>query len=270
MLGPAVLLAVLGLWTLLASPAVRRGRAAGLAALGAFLLLLALHGKAYYAGPIYPLLLAAGATALAQALPRTLGALARVPRRARLAPAAALVALFGALTLPLGLPVLPPEPMARYGAALGVGTETNTGGRLALPQDYADMLGWPQLAVAAASAWAMLPLERRDNAAVLADNYGEAGALDFYGPGLGLPRVVSPAGSFWFFGPGDRPGTPLLTVGVELADLAPYCTRVVPLPPVRHAHTRWQVPEEQDVPLAWCEGPHATLQELWPRLRGRN
>jgi hypothetical protein len=37
---------------------------------------------------------------------------------------------------------------------------------------------------------------------------------------------------------------------------------------VRHSRTRWQVPEEQDVPLAWCEGPHATLQELWPQLRG--
>jgi hypothetical protein len=271
MLGPSVLLAALGLWALLAAPGVRRGRAAGLTALGAVVLLLVLHGKPYYAGPIYPLLLAAGATALARVLPRAVpGVLARVPRGLRLGIPAAAIALAGLATLPLGLPILPPALMARYGAAVGIGTETNTGGHLALPQDYADMLGWPQLAVAVANAWAALPAERRDDAAVLADNYGEAGALDFYGPGLGLPRVVSPTGSYWFFGPGDRAGDPLLTVGVDEADLRPHCARIVPLPPVRHAMTPWLVPEEQDVPLAWCEGPRATLQELWPRLRGQN
>jgi hypothetical protein len=132
------------------------------------------------------------------------------------------------------------------------------------------MLGWPQLAAATWRAWASLPPERRAEAAIAAENYGQAGAIDYYGPGLGLPAAVSTAGSYWFFGPGPRTGDPLLTVGVPLATLARLCARVVPFPPVRHEYTRWQVPEEVDVPIALCEGLRPTLQELWPQERGRN
>lgn len=272
MLGPAVLVAALGLWALLAAPAFRRARPAGLAALGALLLLLAGRGKAYYAGPIYPLLWAAGAAALARGLSRAVpAAVARWPLAVRLGVPAALVIAFGALTLPFGLPILPPAAMARHAAGFGgTGTRTNDGGQLPLPQDYADMLGWPQLAAAAGRAWAALPPERRVEAAVLAANYGQAGALDFYGPRVGLPAPVSPAGSWWFFGPGPRAGSPLLVVGVPHAELRRFCRVVLPLPPVHHALTRWQVDEERDVPMAWCESPFRTLQQLWPSLAGRN
>ena len=279
--GPGLLLALLGLVALLASfrlpePAalasLRAGRAAGVAALTAVLLLAVGRGKGYYAGPVYPLLWAAGAAALGT---RRWGLhpesrRAHLGARLRLAAAGVLVAAYGALTLPLGLPILPPEPMARYAAWLGVGTETNTGGRLALPQDYADMLGWPELAGAVADAWRRLPPEARESAAIVAGNYGEAGALALYGPRLDLPAPVSPAGSFWFFGPGERVGDPILAVGIPAADLAPACGAVRPLGVVRHARTRWLVPEEQDVPMVLCERPRRTLHELWPSLVGKN
>ena len=102
------------------------------------------------------------------------------------------------------------------GVAMGGGTETNTGEQLALPQDYADMLGWPEQAAAVAAAFRALPPAEQGVAAVLGGNYGQAGALALYGPRLGLPPAVSPAGSFWFFGPGDREGR----VAVVVADSA--------------------------------------------------
>jgi hypothetical protein len=160
--------------------------------------------------------------------------------------------------------------MARYAAAAGVGTETNTGGRLALPQDYADMLGWPELAAATAAAWQQIPADARIGAALLAGNYGQAGALTLYGPRLGLPPVVSAAGSFWFFGPGERAGDPILAVGVPPAELAPLCTALHPMGVVRHERTRWLVDEERDVPITLCVAPRRTLHELWPSLAGRN
>lgn len=271
LLGPAVALAGLGLAALLLGPrriavptTLARGRAAGVAALVAVSLLLVLHGKAYYAGPVYPLLWAAGAVAVA--------GWRRAPRRgvfgarARLVACAALIGLYGLVALPFGVPVLPPATMARYAAAVGVGTETNTGGHLALPQDYADMLGWPELAAAVATAWNALPATERADAALLAANYGQAGALELYGPRLGLPQVVSAAGSYWFFGPGDRVGDPVVTVGVPAARLAPLCGGVTPLAVVHHERTRWLVPEEQDVPVFLCEQPRRTLRELWPSL----
>lgn len=267
LLGPAVLLAALGAWSLLAARWARAARTAGLACVAAFLLLLALRGKAYYVGPIYPLLFAAGAVALAQG---TRGWRAsRAGATPRLAIAGVLLLAYGAVTLPIALPVLSPPATARWARTLGVdaATRTNTGTALALPQDFADMLGWPALAATVADAYAALPPATRADVAVLASNYGQAGALDFYGPRVGLPPVVSPAGSYWFFGPGDRVADPVLTVGVPEAALGGRCARVVPLGIVRHAETRWQVPEEQDVPLFLCEQPTPTLRAAWRDLR---
>lgn len=272
LLGPALLLALLGLWATLRARALRVARTAGLACLAAFLLLLALRGKAYYIGPIYPFLFAAGAAALERGLALPAAFAHPDDARTRLRLTLALVVAFGVVTLPFGLPVVPPAPMARYAATLGIAstTTTNMGEQLALPQDYADMLGWSQLASAVARGWDTIPPEARADAAILASNYGQAGAIDYYAPRLDLPGAVSPAGSYWFFGPGDRAGDPLLTVGVPLAELAGRCGRVVPLPPVRHVETRWLVPEERDVPLALCERPVRSLAELWPELAGRN
>jgi 4-amino-4-deoxy-L-arabinose transferase-like glycosyltransferase len=270
LLGPAVLLAALGAVALLTARWARAGRTAGIAALVAFAILLAARGKAYYIGPIYPLLFAAGATALQHGIGgrwrlRHAGA----PRR--LGVAAALLALFGAVTFPIALPVLPPEATARWAAALGVGaaTRTNTGETLALPQDFADMLGWPALARAVGEAYHTLPPAQQADAAILAANYGQAGALEFYGRRVGIPGAISPAGSFWYFGPGERPGDPILAVGVRPETLLGRCTRVVPLGVVRHDDTRWLVPEERDVALHLCEGPSPDLRTQWADLGPR-
>jgi 4-amino-4-deoxy-L-arabinose transferase-like glycosyltransferase len=267
LLGPALLLAVLGAWTLLAARGTRGARTAGLACVFAFALLLALRGKAYYAGPIYPLLFAAGAVALEQG---TRGwRLRRAGATRRLAVAGALVVAYGLATLPVALPMLPVAATARWAAALGVDavTRTNTGESLALPQDFADMLGWPALAAAVADAYAALPDSVRADVAVLAANYGQAGALDYYGWRVGLPPVVSPAGSYWFFGPGDRVADPVLTVGVPATSLFRRCARVVPLGIVRREESRWLVPEERNVPIHLCESPNPSLRAGWRNMR---
>jgi hypothetical protein len=47
-----------------------------------------------------------------------------------------------------------------------------------LPQDFADMLGWKELALKVDSAYLKLP--NKDNTLILCDNYGQAGAINFY------------------------------------------------------------------------------------------
>jgi hypothetical protein len=268
LLGPAVLLAALGVWALFAARWARGARTAALAAMGAFLILLVLRGKAYYAGPIYPLLFAAGAVALEQGLTRDRVFRAGAGRRLGLA--MSVLVIHGLVTLPLALPILTPADTARWASALDVGaaTRTNTGGSLALPQDFADMLGWPELARAVGEAYAKLPPVQQNDVTIVAGNYGQAGAIEFYAQRVGLPGVVSPAGSFWFFGPGERVGDPLLTVGVPEAALRGRCTRITPLGRVSHPDTRWQVPEERNVPLFLCEQPVPGLREMWAGLRG--
>jgi hypothetical protein len=171
----------------------------------AFLLLFLLHGKAYYVGPVYPTLFAAGAVMLEQW------------RRRAWAPAlrwgtVAGTAAFGLLLLPIGVPILAPQATATYARAIGASAAlaTNQGVMDQLPQDYADMLGWEQQSQALARVVATLTPAERAQAVIFAGNYGEAGAAEFYGPRYGLPPVVCASGSYWFFGPGARPGSVLI------------------------------------------------------------
>jgi hypothetical protein len=260
--GPAVLLALAGAAALLASRWMRPFRVVGWSCLLAFLVLLLLRGKPYYAGPIYPALFAAGAAQLEQLSGRVAGPAVRWGT-------VAVLAAFGLAMLPLGVPVLAPERMAAYTARLGLSeaNRNNRGGMERLPQDYADMLGWEEQVAAVARAYHALPPEKRAEAAVFAGNYGEAGAIDFYGPRYGLPRAVSAAGSYWFFGPGERPGRVLVTVGVPAEALRQYYPTVTP---AGRAANRWGVEEERDVPILVAEGAPRTLQQVWPELAGRN
>jgi len=112
-----------------------------------------------------------------------------------------------------------------------------------------------------------LPDDQRRDAVVVAGNYGEAGALDFYGPRYGLPEVVSPAGSYWFVGPGDRPGKVVITIGVPEDDLRRFFDSVATAATVSHA---WAVPEERSLTVHVGTRPRTTLQRLWPSLAGQN
>jgi 4-amino-4-deoxy-L-arabinose transferase-like glycosyltransferase len=260
--GPAVLLGVAGLVGLLASESLRPFRPVGWSIAVAFVLLMVGQGKAYYAGPLYPTLFAAGALLFERA---THGP------RGKILQAITVTVLFGffLLVFPLGVPVLPPLDMAAYARALGVtaAVRTNTGEVGALPQDYADMLGWKEQAEAVAGVYWSLSEEQRKRVVLLAGNYGEAGALDFYGPRLRLPSAVSPAGSYWFFGPGDRPGEVVITLGVPAESLRQFYDAVRTVARVGHP---WAVDEERRVPINVGTGARTTLQEAWPSLARRN
>ncbi len=269
MLGPVILLAVLGVARLLVAPAARGQRALVWSCLATFALLMFLHGKPYYIGPIYPVLIGAGAAAIelwtGAMASRTAGRMTGNVVRGLVV---AFVILFAILTLPMGLPLLPPRTMARYSNALGVtaAVTTNHGRQLRIPQDYADMLGWEREAQAVARAYQALPVDKQKQAVVFGSNYGQTGALEFYGKRLGLPPVVSAAGSFWFFGPGTRPGNVLITIGEDSADVAKNYRLVRPAWRVTNP---WGVPEEQELTVIVSEQPVRTLQQLWPSLKGR-
>jgi hypothetical protein len=188
------------------------------------------------------------------------------------AAAALVLGAFALVTLPLSLPILPPAALVRYAAAFGTvgaraATTSNTGVPLAIPQDFADMLGWPQMVAAVARAAARIPADAQQDAVVIAGNYGEAGAVEYYGPRLGLPPVVSPAGSFWYFGPSTRSGTTAIAVGIPLERLRRFYARVTPIERVQHEAEEWVVPEERDVVVALCEQPIAPIQTVWESLR---
>jgi hypothetical protein len=268
MVGPGVLLAAVGaVWLLTQRSPAHRGT--GLAAIGAFALLMFLHGKAYYAGPIYPVLLGAGAAAVSRfGLKAESAARARLGRLALGGVAVAQLG-YGAVALPLGLPVLSPEPMARYAAWLGVteATTSNRGEQLDLPQDYADMIGWQAFADTVVRVWQDLDDADRGRAVLFGSNYGRAGALDWYGRPAGLPPAISNIGSYWFWGYGDRDWDVAVFAGGDIEDLRDYFREVTVVARVRDP---WRVPEERDVPVFVVRGPYVPIATAWPRFEGRN
>jgi hypothetical protein len=264
-LGAAVLLALAGALYLVVAERMRAFRAVGWTCISAFMLLLVLHGKSYYIGPIYPTLFAAGAVAFERWSERRAAGVAMTLR----AVAIVMLVTYAAIGTPLELPIFSKEATAAFAlrSKMSGATQTNRGVALKLPQDYADMLGWPELVTAVARVYDSLPPEKRAQVVLVGENYGEAGAMEFYGPKLGLPRVVSAAGSYWFFGPGEKPGTVVISLGVSREGLGEFFGTVTPAGRVLND---WGVPEESDVSIYVGENPKATLQAIWPSLAGRN
>ena len=84
---------------------------------------------------------------------------------------------------------------------------------------------------------------------------------------LGLPPAIAPVGSYWYFGPGNRPGAVAIVIGGERDDLTEFYAAVVPAGRVTG---ELRVPEERDVTIWLARDPRATLQEIWPRFEGQN
>jgi hypothetical protein len=256
MAGAASPLLLVGFVGLLRSNAFKPYRGLGVMALLSLVALIGLHGKEYYFGPMHPLLLAAGGTLAGQYLRR---------RRALYLVLAAAIGLGGLVLLPVGIPLLPPERMARYTSALGLTrvVTTNRGTLLPLPQDYADMLGWREQVAAVAEVYHALPDSEQARAVIVAGNYGRAGALAVYHQEFGLPYPISRSGDFYHWGPGGTEPAAIIIVGGTVEELQTIFGSVTE---VRRVENPLGVEEEQEVRIHLCRKPRQPFMELWRAL----
>jgi hypothetical protein len=223
-------------------------------------LIVVTQAKAYYLAPSFGVLFAAGATFFERVTE------ARV-RWSRFAYPAVL-GVTGAILAPVAVPILDVPTFQRYSAALGVFGEAKTGEcqkKAALPQIYADMHGWPEMARAIASVVDAMPPEDRASFAVLAENYGEASAVDFFAH---LPAASGNNG-WWLWGPprGDGAlGWPraIVAIGFDEEDLAPFFGDVHEA--ARHDHPLARM-NERDLPIFVCRDPRVPIDAAWPRFK---
>lgn len=257
-LGPGAPLWLIGLIALLAASPLRRFRALGVLALAIFLILLLTGGKDYYFGPLDTLLIAAAASFVGAWLEQR-------NRTPVFAAVLAFLILGGIALLPMGVPLLPPPLMARYSAGLGVteATRTNYGTTLPLPQDYADMTGWPEQVATVASVFRSLTPDEQRSAAILGINYGRTGAVALFGRKLGLPYPISRHGDFYFWGTGDRSGEVTIIIGGS-ADW--WRENWDDVTEAAHSRNPWGVDEEQDVPIFICRRAKLDLPALFRKL----
>jgi hypothetical protein len=229
-----------------------------------FALLFAMRGKNYYLAPIYPLLLAAGGVAIERGLDRT------PATRGRWWPKAVIVSLIvlaSSITAPMALPILSPERYVAYEQAIGFAPpKTEVGHRGPLPQHFGDRFGWPELVADVARVYDALPPADRAKAAIFANNYGEAGAINLFGPRYGLPAAISAHQNHFFWGPRGNTGEVLIVLQDDHESLDPICASVEDAG--THFHP-WGMAEENN-PIYVCRGLHPPLTEMWPRLKKWN
>ena len=117
-----------------------------------------------------------------------------------------------------------------------------------------------------ARIYSALPAAERARAGIFANNYGEAGAIDQFGPRYGLPRAVSGHQTYFFWGPRDVTGEVLIVLQDDRESLEKLCSSVEEAGV--HFHP-WGMAEENN-PIFVCRGLHPPLRELWPRLKKWN
>ena len=216
---PAIPIWIAGLYFLFFTKPAAPWRVFGWAYLAVLAVLLAFSAKSYYALGAYPVLIAAGAAQLER--------ISVVRNRwVRLAVPVFMLAI-GCLSVPAALPLFPPEQEARFIQKISTlpgldGILRWEDGRYyALPQDYADMLGWKEIADMTGKAWQTIP--DKSTAAIYADNYGLAGAIEHFGKKYGVSEVLSFSDNYRYWLPDSLPANfkTLIYVNDELGDDMP-------------------------------------------------
>jgi 4-amino-4-deoxy-L-arabinose transferase-like glycosyltransferase len=217
--------------------------------------MIALHGKAYYPLGAYPLLFAAGGVALEAWIAHA---------AARIAITGA-IAVFAAIAVPFALPILPVERFVAYERALGIVPKIQEKRALgALPQHFADMFGWPELAALVGHAYEALPANEQSAAVFLANNYGEAAAIDVLGAPWHLPPAISPHNQYFLWGPRGHDGSVVLRLAGDresLLETYASCEAAGAF------EVPWAMPDEAGQTLWVCRGRRQPLDEAWPELR---
>jgi hypothetical protein len=249
---------IAGLFWLFASRDGRRYRALAIAYLVTLAEFIVLHGKSYYLAPAYPMLFAAGGVALERVFAARLQWLKPVLLGA--------ILVAGAVFAPVVLPILPPEKLVAYMQAIHFQLpRTETSHTATLPQIFADQFGWEQMVGSVAHAYHHLQPEDQKRAAIFCQNYGEAGAIDFFGPKFGLPLAISGHQNYFFWGPRDWTGEVALVLDTNGDDERKLFVSVQDLGQI--ASSPWAMPFERRAHIYLCRNLKVSVRELWPRLK---
>ncbi len=237
----------------------RRYRVLGWTYVVVLALFIVLKGKNYYVAPIYPMLFAAGAVAFEHLTARrwTWSRIAYV----------VLIVLAGAVLLPTVSPILPVQTYIRYQKALGLEPPRAENQRTGpLPQYFADEFGWEDMVREVARIYHTLSPQEQARTAIFANNYGEAGAIDYFGPRYGLPKSISNHQSYWYWGPRNYTGEIMIILGSDgRAEREEFGSVQV----AGHTDNPYsRLDERYDIYL--CREPKFNLQTDWPRLKKWN
>ena len=240
---------ITGLVAILRASRLRPYRILAWMAIVPFALFVIARGRGYYMAPVYPMLFAAGATQLVA----WLDARTTLIRRSAFALIVMLL-IVGSGAAVVVLPIAPiGSPLFEFA------TRENS--------DLKEEVGWPELVAEVARIYHALPAEQRARTGIFCNNYGEAGAVNLYGPAHQLPPAISNVNSYWLRGPGPNPPPDMIVLGADRADLEPFFESVTLAgrTPVVAGVQNEETVDHPEIYL--CRGIRRPWAEVWPSIR---
>ena len=234
----------------------RRFRVLGIVYIVLLATFIVLRGKNYYLASIYPLLFAAGAVGL-ENITNTRGKWVRAVYAISVLASAVILA-------PTVSPILSPEGAIAYQKKLGFAppkAENQPTGPL--PQYFADEFGWEEMARETARVYKSLSPEEQSRTAIFANSYGQAGAIDFFGPRFGLPKSICNHQSYWLWGPRDYDGSIVIVLGSDGSGDREHFRSVEAVGRAEHPYSR----RDEHFDIFLCRGLAGDLHQFWPRIK---
>jgi hypothetical protein len=246
-----------GLWFYFFSKPGRPFRVLGWAWVFTAAVIVLLSPRVYYLFPAFPVLFAGGAVTWEKWLVR--------PHLSRWKFAwVASMVVTAAILAPLAIPVLPPQTYIRYTKALHLAQPAIETHRLGpLPQIFADQFGWEEMVAVVARVYNELPAEVRPKTAIFARTYGQAGAIDLFGPRYGLPPAISGHQSYFLWGPRDYTGESMIVMAGNPREIESLFASVQKVASVYHPYSM----PYQHFDVFYCRGLRQPLSEIWPQVK---
>jgi hypothetical protein len=248
-----------GLVYFLTSKTVKQFRVLPIIYLTVFLILVInKNSKSEYLGPVFPMLFALGSFTLEKFIIRNNWGWLRSVYLT-------ILIISGIAFSPFAIAVIPVETFISYAQILGMAPSTSEKKEVArLPQFYADMFGWKEMAEAAADAYKTLTLEEKSKCAIFCNNYGEAGAIDYFGRKYGMPKSISGHNNYWLWGPRDATGEIVIRLGGSKTALLDSYEEVRQ---VGLFTDKYCMPYENNMPIYICRNRHTPLKDDWMKFK---
>lgn len=176
---------------------------------------------------------------------------------------AVLLMVIGLPMLPIAMPVLSPASTSEYARNIGLNPGFEKGVSAQLPQNLADRFGWEELADSVNTVLQGLPESERDSVVIIGQNYGQAGALEYYERSWRWPRVICGHNSYWLWGPGEQANV-YIVIGRPRSDLEKSFDDVQL---AARTSSGWQMNYECGRPIWICRKPKARISDIWDKVK---
>jgi len=171
----------------------------------------------------------------------------------------------GIMLTPAFIPIFQPHTLKPYLNGLGLHFDIEEGKKgEPIPQWLADRIGWPELVSDVAQVFYALPENEKHNAVIISTNYGEAGALELYGSGFGLPPVYATHNSFHSWGPPSDSVRTYIGVMIDIDDVKP---RFDSVEVAKVFHCQDCTKPQQKIPIYILRGPKFSIEKAWPEFK---